>query len=172
MINSSVFRKRSCSAKRLGCWAQPSLPSWGKPDAKPEDVVEPGTPARPLAFSPTLLFVLYDPSRRAPASEGDFLGIISLGCMMENMWLAAQSLGIGLQMVSAFTASSAEDEVKKLLGIPVATKIAFTVRLGYPAGAPPKALLVRREVEDFTHHNRFGRKGLALKLYRYKEQNK
>lgn len=79
---------------------------------------------------------------------------------MENMWLAAQSLGIGFQIISAFTASSAEDEVKKLLGIPAATKIAFTVRVGYPDSEPPKALHVRREVEDFTHHNRFGRKGL------------
>ena len=49
--------------------------------------------ARPLPASPLLLVVVYDPSRRAPASEGDFLGIVSLGCVMENMWLAAESAG-------------------------------------------------------------------------------
>jgi nitroreductase len=154
------FSEEELLRKKVGLLGTTFPPSWRKPDAKPEDVVEPGTPARSFAFSPTLLFVLYDPGRRAPASEGDFLGIISLGCMMENMWIAAQSLGIGFQIISAFTASSAEDEVKKLLGTPPAAKIAFTVRLGYPASEPAKALHVRRDVEDFTHHNRFGRKGL------------
>jgi nitroreductase len=154
------FSEEELLRKKVGLLGTTFPPAWRKPDAKPEDVIEPGVPARSLAFSPTLLFVLYDPGRRAPASEGDFLGIISLGCMMENMWLAAQSLGIGLQIVSAFTAGSAEDEVKKLLGIPASTKIAFTIRLGYPAIAPPKILRVRREVEDFTHHNHFGHKGL------------
>lgn len=53
---------------------------------------------RPLPESPVLLVVVYVPGKRAPASEGDFLGIISLGCAMENMWLTAESLGIGLHI--------------------------------------------------------------------------
>ena len=52
--------------------------------------------ARQIVSSSAILFILYDPSRRAPASEGDFLGILSLGCAMENMWLMANSLGIGV----------------------------------------------------------------------------
>ncbi len=40
-------------------------------------------------------------------------------------------------------------------------KIAFAVRLGYPLSAPPMYLRVRREVEDFTYHNRFGNAGLG-----------
>jgi hypothetical protein len=32
-----------------------------------------------------MLFVVYDPAKRAPASEGDFLGALSLGYVMENM---------------------------------------------------------------------------------------
>ena len=80
--------------------------------------------------------------------------------MMENMWLMAQSLGIGFQIVSAFGAGSVEEEVKRLLNIPKPLKIAFAVRLGYPAATPGKYLRVRRDIEDFTHHNRFGDKGL------------
>ena len=42
--------------------------------------------ARQIVSSSAILFVLYDPSRRAPDSEGDFLGILSLGCAMERKW--------------------------------------------------------------------------------------
>ena len=79
---------------------------------------------------------------------------------MENMWLVAQSLGIGFQIVSAFGAGSVEEKVKSLLKIPKPLKIAFAVRLGYPGVTPGKYLRVRRDIEDFTHHNRFGDKGL------------
>ena len=64
--------------------------------------------SRLIQTSSALLIVLYDPSKRAPASEGDFLGIISLGCVMENMWLMAHSLGIGFHIVSAISAPPVE----------------------------------------------------------------
>ena len=105
--------------------------------------------------SPVLLVVVYDPARRAPASEGDFLGIISLGCAMENMWLMAGSLGIGFHIISSL---SSEPEAKRVLGIPDNLMIAFSCRLGYPVSRPAKYLRVRRDVKDFTHYNRFGDK--------------
>jgi len=39
-------------------------------------------------------------------------------------------------------------------------KIAFACRLGYPVPARGRYIRVRRDVEDFTHYNRFGNKGL------------
>lgn len=109
---------------------------------------------RLIQTSSFLLIVVYDPSKRAPASEGDFLGIVSLGCVMENMWLMADSLEIGFHVVSAIGAPAVEKEVKKLLNIPSNLRIAFTIRLGYPV-KPVKYLRVRRDIKDFTHHNRF-----------------
>jgi nitroreductase len=103
--------------------------------------------------------VLYDPSKRAPASEGDFLGIISLGCMMENLWLTANSLGIDFQIISSLASGTVEKEVKRILAIPEHLKIAFTVRLGY-ASVAPHNLRVRRDIEDFSYHNHFGNKGI------------
>ena len=63
--------------------------------------------AEPVGFAPgdyltdgeRLLRVVsrFDPAaehrfrKRAPASEGDALGIMSLGCVMQNMWLMAES---------------------------------------------------------------------------------
>lgn len=105
--------------------------------------------------NPVLLVVLYDPHRRAPASEGDFLGIIGLGCVMENIWLAASGLGISCHIVSSFNDDPAASKVKALLKIPKDRVIAFTCRLGYATrqGSGPR---VRRDINEFTYWNRYG----------------
>jgi nitroreductase len=77
---------------------------------------------------------------------------------MENMWLMAQPLGIGFQIMSAFSGNSVEHEVKKILEIPEYMRIAYAVRLGYPISKPSKFLRVRRDVIGLAHHNRFGKK--------------
>ncbi len=107
-----------------------------------------------------LLIVIYDPSRRAPASEGDFLGIISLGCVMENMWLMANSLGLGFHILSVLGSEPTEKEVKRILNIPRKLKIAFACRVGYPISEPAKYLRVRRDIDNFAHRNRFDNEGL------------
>ena len=73
---------------------------------------------------------------------------------MENMWLAAESMGIGLHIVSSL---SSGDEVKQILGIPRDRVIAFSCRLGYPLTEPPAYVRVRRDVEDFAHRNGYAR---------------
>lgn len=111
-----------------------------------------------LLSCPVLMIVLYDHTKRAPASEGDFLGIMSLGCVLENMWLMASSLGIGFHVVSSLSGYYAENEIRNILNIPAHLNIAVSFRLGYPV-APVKYLRVRRDVGDFTYHNQFGKKG-------------
>ena len=113
---------------------------------------------RNIETSSVLLVIVYNPAKRAPASEGDFLGIISLGCVMENMWLMANSLGIAFHIVSSLSTDVVETEEKQLLNIPENLKIAFSVRLGYPALTPNRYLRVRRDIEDFTYHNEYGNK--------------
>jgi len=54
---------------------------------------------------------------------------LSAWLRMENMWLTAESLGIGLHIISSL---SHEPEVKKILNIPDDLTIAFSCRLGYP----------------------------------------
>jgi nitroreductase len=100
--------------------------------------------------------MVYDPGKRAPASGGDFLGVMSLGCVMENIWLMARSLGIGVHIISNISNEPIQMEVKRILNIPEHLKIAISLRLGYPVPGPTKYLRVRRDVKDFTHHNRFG----------------
>ena len=151
------FSEEELRQKKVGLLGTMFPVSWRTPGVKP--VFEEGR-SRPFPVCPTLLIVLYDPNKRAPASEGDFLGIISLGCLMENLWLAANSLEIDFQIISALSNGQVENEVKRILAVPESLKIAFSVRLGYAATKPARSLRVRRDIEDFSHHNHFGNKGI------------
>ena len=144
------FSEEELAKKKVGLLGTMFPPFMRTPGA---EIPEEGPPFLP---SPVLLVALYDPRRRAPASEGDFLGIISLGCVMENMWLTAQSLGIGFHIVSALSAPEISKEVKRILGIPAHLQIAFACRVGYPQRSNGKYLRVRRDIESFVHRNRFG----------------
>ena len=80
------FSEDELAAKKTGLLASQFPPEWLSDEAQRGELTEPATPLGPqVARGPALLIVLYDPSRRAPASGGDFLGAISLGCMIENM---------------------------------------------------------------------------------------
>lgn len=154
------FSREELLKKKTGILGSMFPPDWRDP-SKIAEIVRESTPmplTQSVRGSPTLLIVVYDPSKRAPASEGDVLGFMSLGCLMENMWLVAHSLGISLQILSAFAAPVVEEKLKQILNVPEPLKIAYTCRLGYPTGSN-KYLRVRRDIVDFAHHNEFGNKG-------------
>jgi nitroreductase len=73
---------------------------------------------------------------------------------MENMWLMANSLGIGVHIVSSLSGKKVAAEVAKLLNVPDKFSIAFSMRLGYPV-TPVHYLRVRRDRDDFVHRNGF-----------------
>ena len=157
------FSKEELLKKKVGILGTNFPPSWRDP-AKLDEVARESPPQRlsqTIRGSPTLLIVVYDSRKRAPASKGDVLGILSLGCLMENMWLMAESMGIGFQVMSVFSGQDAERRVKQLLGVPEHMKIAYAIRLGYPLRRPAKYLRVRRDVEGVAHHNRYGARGLG-----------
>lgn len=157
------FSDEELLKKRVGILGANFPPSW-KDAARLEEVVREGRPQRlsqTVNGSPTLLIVVYDPRKRAPGSKGDVLGIISLGCVMENIWLTAEALGVGFQVMSVFSGEDVERQVKRALGVPEHMKIAYAIRLGYPLRRPAKYLRVRRDVRVLAHRNRYGAKGLA-----------
>jgi nitroreductase len=116
----------------------------------------PGTLDETIKGSPTILVVVYDTRKRAPASEGDVLGTLSLGCLVENMWLMAQKLGIGFQIMSVFSGPEQKD-IKKMLKIPEYMAVSFAIRLGYPT-VKSRYLRVRRDSESFTYGNEYGKR--------------
>ena len=142
-------------ARKVGILSHNFPASW----LTPGHTVPPHERSRKLGLwvesSSALLVLLFDPSRRAPGSEGDFLGIMSLGCVLENMWLEAASLGLGFQVLSAFGDNDAGTQARALLGIPERLRVALAVRLGYPAEAE-EHIHIRRDLESFVHHNHYG----------------
>jgi nitroreductase len=154
------FSEEELKQKKVGILSSGFPPDWVDP-TKISQVAQNAPPiplSNSIRGSPTLLMVFYDPSKKAPASAEDIYGFMSLGCLMESSWLAATSLGVSMQILSLSATVSVENELKQLLGVPDHLKIAYTIRLGYPA-TPVKSLRVRREMAEFTHHNRFGVKG-------------
>ena len=151
------FSEEELIQKGTGLLATMFPPSWRDPNGGFEQAtdVEHGFLDETMRSCPTVMIFLYDPRKRAPASEGDFLGIMSLGCVMQNMWLTAETLGIGMQIMSVFSAQHVEGELRKILSIPDHLNIAFACRLGYPAADPGRHLRVRRQIGRFTHRNMF-----------------
>lgn len=152
------FSEEELVRKKTGLLGTMFPPSWRNPDFKLEinDEKAVSSVQGPIPACSLMLIVTYDPGKRAPASEGDFLGILSLGCVMENMWLMANSLGISFHIVSSLSSDTTEEEIKKILNIPENLKIAFSCRLGYSNSPPAKYLRVRQDIKDFIYHNKFG----------------
>jgi len=149
------FSEAELAAKKTGLLADRFPPEWTS-EAAQHGLLEPE--ARPLGSQvregPVLMVLVYDPSRRAPASENDFLGAISLGCVIENMWLMATSLGIGFHIISPLANKPLVEDVKEVLGIPPELAVALSIRLGYPIEDDPGPR-VRRELTDFANRDRY-----------------
>jgi nitroreductase len=151
------FSEEELLRKKVGILGTNFPPDWMDP-AKLDKAVRESVPRslrERIRGSPLLLIVMYDSGKRAPASEGDVLGFISLGCIMENMWLMAHSLGVSVHILSVFSEKTVEQKVKQILKVPDFMKVAFAVRLGYPASKSAGHLGVRRDIEMFTHYNKF-----------------
>jgi len=146
--------------KKVGILGTQFPPKWRDASKLDEGIKE--REPTPLSYTirggNTILLIFYDRRKRAPASEGDVLGFLSLGCVMENIWLTAQSLGISMHIMSAF--GGVQKELKKILNIPEYMEFGFACKLGYPI-SEKKYLRVRRDIGSFIHHNRFGEKWLS-----------
>lgn len=140
--------------KKTGILGTQFPPKWTNASTLDEAVRE-RKPA-PLSYiirgGRTILLVIYDRRKRAPASEGDVLGFLSLGCVMENIWLMAHSLGVSVHIMTAF--SWVQDELRGILDIPENMELGFACKLGYPT-AEKESLRVRRDIESFTHYNKY-----------------
>jgi nitroreductase len=156
------FSKEELRQRKVGILGTSFPPSWRDPKNFKKIAADshPMRLGQAIDRSPVLIIVVYDSRKRAPDSEGDFLGIIGLGCVMENMWLMATSLGINVRVLSDFGDKGVETEVKRILGIAEDLKVAYGLRLGYPLGKQTKGMRVRREVGDFTFYNMYGNGGI------------
>jgi len=72
-----------------------------------------------------------------------------MGLAMQNLCLAAQSIGLGTVLIGAFNIEDAE----KILGVPDDATVVAMTPLGVPAAESraPK----RRAIEEFVHHDKY-----------------
>ena len=162
------FSEEEWRQRKVGILGNFFPKSWLNPDAwegdgvvqeKEEETSRSRFQGDLIANCSALVVILYDPTHRAPASEGDFLGIMSLGCMLENIWLEANALGINFHIVSSLAVDPAATEIKKILNVPDPWTVSLTIRLGYTEELFDY-MRVRRDIEDFVHHNQYDNKGL------------
>ncbi len=90
----------------------------------------------------------------------EFLIYASIGALIENIWLAATSLGLGMGMGSQ--PLSAQDELKDLLGLVKYLWIPEVLQIGYPA--KERTETERRELREFVHREKIDRKKLRTGL--------
>jgi nitroreductase len=144
--------------KKTGMLASSFPPAWTNPEAwDPESDYRSQLTFldRAIGESPLLMFVLHDATKRAPGSEGDPVGLISLGCVLENMWLVCESLQLGLHVLTVVSDGPVEHELKDVLHVPANMKIAFACSIGYAADPLASYTRVRRDLNDFVHYNKF-----------------
>jgi nitroreductase len=155
------FSEEALKHRKTGTLANIYPRAWTDPEAwNPESDARSQLTVlgRAILEPQVLLVVLYDSSIHSPDSKGDALGLMGLGCVMENMWLMSESEGLGMHILTVFRNGAVEKQVQHALDIPPLMKIAFACSLGYPANPAEPYLRVRRELEDFVHHNQFGHK--------------
>jgi nitroreductase len=112
-------------------------------------------PAGP-SLAQLFIIVCSDVNNKPPASLGrrsDSMFYSSLGNSIIYMALAATTVGLGAQWVSAIAVPGVEAGVKKLLGLPDDWQIFDMLALGFPDGeANPRTV---REMSDIVHYDRY-----------------
>lgn len=85
---------------------------------------------------------------QALTSKGDWL-MYDMGLAMQNLCIAAQSIGLGTVLIGAFNIEDAE----KVLGVPDDATVVAMTPLGVPAAESraPK----RRAIEEFVHYDKY-----------------
>ena len=93
-------------------------------------------PAKEIAelvrSSPLLLLILMDKNRRPPGAGSKTWMLLGMGMLIENIMLAATSVGIGTQLVSASLEEKRDrDKIKKRFDIPCNYEPIELLRMGY-----------------------------------------
>jgi len=152
------FSEQELLEKRTGMLAKSFPDAWTDPEAwNPDSEYRSQFTflERAIGDTPLMMIVLYDGTKRAPGSEDDSVGLMSLGCVLENMWLVCESLQLGLHVLTVVSDGPVEQKLKGILHAPECMKIAFACSIGYALDPAASYTRVRRNVKDFVHYNDF-----------------
>lgn len=99
-----------------------------------------------IAEAPVAIAVVTDP-RKSPRFH-----LEDGSCAVQNMILAAWSLGLGTCWIGTMD----REEAKQTLGIPKHLHLLTVIPIGYPAEEPPPPS--RRKLNEIVHYERYGEK--------------
>lgn len=79
-----------------------------------------------IAGAPLLVCVLVDP-QRASGDSGEVPSSLGVGCLVQNMWLAAQSLHVDAEVLATAT----HEKLRRVLELPSPWRVACALRMGH-----------------------------------------
>ena len=119
--------------------------------AKVAETLPPGNPSLSSVRDAPILLVLCAIRNLSGFKRGEVMTdkgdwfMFDIGLAMENLCLAAHSLGLGTVIIGLFDAT----KIESLLGVPENVSVVAMTPLGYPQkeGSAPR----RKELADFVH---------------------
>ncbi len=116
-------------------------------------------PAKEIATqvreAPLLILVTMNTNRQPPGEGATRWMWLSMGMLIQNMLLAATSLGIGVQFVSAPLESEKDRElIRQLFNIPNYLEVMTLLRMGYVSSEDGSS--VRLKPSEFVHFEKIG----------------
>jgi nitroreductase len=128
-----------------------------------EKVNFPGSAKSYIATAPAMIVVVADPRwkqaypgtdftpalRRMYAKNGELIFVQSVAAAVENMFLAATSLGLGMAWLSGFAEDRMGKKLRRLLKVPEPIRLMAGLPIGYPKVACQTRS--RRPLETLVH---------------------
>lgn len=113
---------------------------------------------RLVSEAPALLITLLDRERAPPNMSRGLISLISVGAALQNIRLAAKTLGVGCQdLARPIDTVEGEKRLKRILRVPERFKVVSVMRLGYlkPGAAHPYKSNFRRPLKSLIHFDAF-----------------
>lgn len=129
----------------------------------------PGSSKTYIARVPAMIVVVADPRwqqaypgterspslRRMYARNREFIFVKSVAAAIQNMFLAAASLGLGMAWLTGFGEQRMGSKLRRLLGVPQPVRLMAGLPLGYPKVTYHTRF--RRPLEDLVHRETYDR---------------
>lgn len=121
------------------------------------EIFPPNVGTSKVIKSPCLIFTLIDKTRKLPDVSQGVMELTSTGAAIQNLRLAAYSLGLAVHELSLLCdLSRTREKIGERLGIPPQYRIVSAMRVGYPGDPRTQSMThVRRPLEELVHWNQF-----------------
>ncbi|MCB1179540.1 MAG: nitroreductase family protein [Leptospiraceae bacterium] len=124
-----------------------------------------------VSKSPLLLGFMLNKDEYKPGQKSGIYTLISMGAALQNIWLTATSLGMGLQFVSTpMEIPEQWEKIKAMLNVPDTHELMAVYRIGYTNNDLKRNTIdwvsdERRSFEDLVSYEFYSKKNDGVKSY-------